>query len=186
MPGFIFIVLHSEEFCTFARSENVGVTGGGSPSALLDGLRTASVSAAAVHVAEAACSRLLAAVPSAAAWSSPSPGVAAAAGSLRVSLPTLDGSLLDRRSLDTLSNRAGTVCTSFSHQVGYAVGIPPCFWGSEAEGLAPPPKLSLNTRLRSVKYCNATYYHYGSVPRTPPRCHVCAPPPPSDPIRSLL
>ena len=43
----------------------------------------------------------------------------------------------------------------------YAAGIPPCYWGSAAEGLPPPPRLNLTTRLRSVKHCNSTYYHYG-------------------------
>ena len=47
------------------------------------------------------------------------------------------------------------------NEAGYAVGIPPCLWGSEEEGLLPPPRLSLNTRLRSVKHVNSTYYHYG-------------------------
>ena len=43
----------------------------------------------------------------------------------------------------------------------YAAGVPPCFWGSEEEGLPPPPRLNLTTRLRSVKHCNNTYYHLG-------------------------
>jgi hypothetical protein len=43
----------------------------------------------------------------------------------------------------------------------YAAGIPPCFWGDADEGLPSPPRLSLNTRLRSTKHCNSTYYHYG-------------------------
>jgi len=43
----------------------------------------------------------------------------------------------------------------------YAVGIPPCFWGSPEEGLEPPPRLKLDTRLHSVKHANNTYYHYG-------------------------
>lgn len=47
------------------------------------------------------------------------------------------------------------------NEAGYAVGIPPCLWGSEEEGLLPPPRLGLNTRLRSVKHVNSTYYHYG-------------------------
>jgi len=46
-------------------------------------------------------------------------------------------------------------------EAGYAVGIPPCLWGSEEEGLRPSPVLGLNTRLRSVKHVNNTYYHYG-------------------------
>jgi hypothetical protein len=47
------------------------------------------------------------------------------------------------------------------NEAGYAVGIPPCLWGSEEEGLLPSPKLGLDTRLRSVKHVNNTYYHYG-------------------------
>jgi hypothetical protein len=49
---------------------------------------------------------------------------------------------------------------SFDEQE-YAAGIPPCYWGSEEDGLAPPPRLNLTTRLRSVKHCNNTYYHLG-------------------------
>jgi len=44
---------------------------------------------------------------------------------------------------------------------GYAVAIPPCLWGSEEEGLRPSPVLGLDTRLRSVKHVNNTFYHYG-------------------------
>jgi hypothetical protein len=47
------------------------------------------------------------------------------------------------------------------NEAGYAVGIPPCFWGSEEEGLRPSPILSLDTNLRSVKHVNNTFYHYG-------------------------
>ena len=47
------------------------------------------------------------------------------------------------------------------NEAGYAVGIPPCYWGSEEEGLLPPPVLSLDTNLRSVKHVNSTWYHYG-------------------------
>ena len=34
-------------------------------------------------------------------------------------------------------------------------------WGSEEEGLLPPPRLGLNMRLRSVKHVDNTFYHYG-------------------------
>lgn len=47
------------------------------------------------------------------------------------------------------------------NEKGYAVGIPPCYWGSAAEGLRPSPVLSLDTNLRSVKHVNNTFYHYG-------------------------
>ena len=47
-------------------------------------------------------------------------------------------------------------------EVAYAVGIPPCYWGVEAkERLRPPPRLSLDTELRLVKYNNNTFYHTG-------------------------
>ena len=46
-------------------------------------------------------------------------------------------------------------------EVAYAVGIPPCYWGSEPEGLRPPPRLALDTELRIVKYNNNTFYHTG-------------------------
>ena len=47
------------------------------------------------------------------------------------------------------------------NEAGYAVGIPPCLWGSEEEGLRPSPVLGLDSRLRSVKHVNNTFYHYG-------------------------
>ena len=34
-------------------------------------------------------------------------------------------------------------------------------FGSEAEGLLPPPRVGLTTRLRSVKHAHNTLYHYG-------------------------
>ena len=46
-------------------------------------------------------------------------------------------------------------------ETGYAVGIPPCVWGSEEEGLPPPPVLSLTTNLRVVAKYNASVPHYG-------------------------
>ena len=57
----------------------------------------------------------------------------------------------------------GTFPSSGQHfdEAGYAVGIPPCLWGSEEEGLLPPPRVGLKTRLRSVKHVNNTLYHYG-------------------------
>ena len=55
----------------------------------------------------------------------------------------------------------GTGSSRVADEKAYVVGIPPCLWGSEEEGLLPPPRLGLNTRLRSVKHVNSTYYHYG-------------------------
>ena len=34
---------------------------------------------------------------------------------------------------------------------GYVVGIPPCVWGSEEEGLLPPPMIHLDTNLSTIK-----------------------------------
>jgi len=45
-------------------------------------------------------------------------------------------------------------------EAAYAVGIPPCMWGEASDGLSPPPRLGLDTRLRNVQRKNATYYHY--------------------------
>ena len=41
------------------------------------------------------------------------------------------------------------------------LAVPPCLWGSAAEGLAPPPQLALDTQLYMVKKVNNTNYHYG-------------------------
>lgn len=46
-------------------------------------------------------------------------------------------------------------------ETGYAVGIPPCIWGTPEEGLAPPPRLHLNTNLTAIKKANSTYFHFG-------------------------
>ena len=43
---------------------------------------------------------------------------------------------------------------------GYGVGIPPCVWGSAAEGL-PPPVLDLRTRLLVIAKYNSSVPHYG-------------------------
>ena len=43
----------------------------------------------------------------------------------------------------------------------YVVGIPPCLWGDEAEGLHSPPVLSLDTNLTSIKRANSTNGHWG-------------------------
>ena len=46
-------------------------------------------------------------------------------------------------------------------ELDYAAGIPPCMWGSEADGLLPNPRLRLDQQLRIVKHTNATNAHYG-------------------------
>jgi hypothetical protein len=53
-----------------------------------------------------------------------------------------------------------------SHEVfdelGY-IAIPPCLWGSESEGLAPPTFLPYNANLTSIKRNNNTDGHYGEM-----------------------
>ncbi len=39
--------------------------------------------------------------------------------------------------------------------------LPPCQWGTEAEGLAPPPEIRIDSNFTSIKRANSTYYHYG-------------------------
>ena len=46
--------------------------------------------------------------------------------------------------------------------MGY-IAIPPCLWGSEEEGLAPPTFLSFETNLLSIKRNNNTNAHYGDM-----------------------
>jgi hypothetical protein len=43
----------------------------------------------------------------------------------------------------------------------FAVGIPPCVWGSAAEGLHTPPRVHLDSNLSCVKKANATNGHWG-------------------------
>ena len=45
---------------------------------------------------------------------------------------------------------------------GY-LALPPCVWGSAAQGLPEPPLLLWETRLRSVKRVNNTYAHTGEM-----------------------
>merc|ERR1719369_264581 len=53
-----------------------------------------------------------------------------------------------------------------THQVfdelGY-LAIPPCLWGPETEGLAPPTFMPFNGNLTSIKRNNNTYTHYGEM-----------------------
>eukprot|EP00041_Stephanoeca_diplocostata_P025952 m.691955 g.691955 ORF g.691955 m.691955 type:complete len:857 (+) comp22858_c0_seq1:64-2634(+) len=44
---------------------------------------------------------------------------------------------------------------------GYVVGIPPCVWGTAAEGLHEPPKIHLDTNLTTIKHANSTNGHWG-------------------------
>ena len=39
--------------------------------------------------------------------------------------------------------------------------LPPCQWGDEDAALRPPPKLGLDTKLRTVKRSNSSVHHYG-------------------------
>ena len=44
------------------------------------------------------------------------------------------------------------------------LALPPCIWGDdEAEGLLPPPGLSLDTKLMSIKKNNSTLGHFGEM-----------------------
>ena len=51
------------------------------------------------------------------------------------------------------------------NESGYASGIPPCLWGSEARGLPKPPviRLSLDTNITVIGQMNSnsTVKHYG-------------------------
>ena len=43
----------------------------------------------------------------------------------------------------------------------YVISIPPCLFGSKEEGLLPPPVLSLNSNLTTIKRANNTNGHWG-------------------------
>jgi len=43
------------------------------------------------------------------------------------------------------------------------LSLPPCVWGTDAEGLKPPPVLRLNSNLTVVKYANNTNGHWGTM-----------------------
>jgi len=47
--------------------------------------------------------------------------------------------------------------------VGCDMALPPCVWGSAAEGLKPPPVLHLDSNLTVVKYANNTNGHWGTM-----------------------
>uniref|UniRef100_A0A6T9GTI5 Uncharacterized protein n=1 Tax=Haptolina ericina TaxID=156174 RepID=A0A6T9GTI5_9EUKA len=44
---------------------------------------------------------------------------------------------------------------------GFVVGIPPCLWGSEAEGLRAPLRIHLASNFSSIKRVNSTWGHWG-------------------------
>jgi len=48
-------------------------------------------------------------------------------------------------------------------EVGYSVGIPPCIWGTAAEGLAEAPLVHLNANLTVIERSNSTYKHLGGM-----------------------
>lgn len=54
----------------------------------------------------------------------------------------------------------GTGTKAFNESA-YVTGIPPCVWGTEAEGLAPFPILHLTSNLSTVKRGNSTNGHWG-------------------------
>jgi len=47
------------------------------------------------------------------------------------------------------------------NETAYVVGIPPCVWGTAAEGLRPPPVLHLDSNLTTIKRTNNTNGHWG-------------------------
>jgi len=48
------------------------------------------------------------------------------------------------------------------HEAGYLF-TPPCLWGSEEDGLLPPPVLHKNTTLQMLTVFNSTYHHPGQM-----------------------
>jgi len=47
------------------------------------------------------------------------------------------------------------------NEAGYAAGIPPCLWGTAAEGLHSPPIVSLDSNITVIKRVNSTSAHFG-------------------------
>ena len=47
------------------------------------------------------------------------------------------------------------------NEESYVIAIPPCVWGSKEEGLNPPPILSLDSNLTTIKRANNTNGHWG-------------------------
>ena len=55
----------------------------------------------------------------------------------------------------------GNGSSAVHDEVGFAVGIPPCVWGSAEEGLQSPPRLHLTSNLTTIKHANNTHGHWG-------------------------
>lgn len=55
----------------------------------------------------------------------------------------------------------GSSGADIMQEKGYVVGIPPCVWGTFAEGLNAPPMIHLDSNLSSVKRANSTNGHWG-------------------------
>jgi hypothetical protein len=70
--------------------------------------------------------------------------------------------------------------TEIMNEKAYVVGIPPCLWGSEEEGLLPPPKIHLDTNLTTIKRTNSTNGHWGVMALWQSRgSYLAEKPPPS-------
>lgn len=46
-------------------------------------------------------------------------------------------------------------------EAGYATGILPCIWGTEEEGLNPPPVVPVSAEVFAIKKVNSTIKHTG-------------------------
>lgn len=63
--------------------------------------------------------------------------------------------------LFVVSHIVNGASTEAHNEESYLVGIPPCLWGSNTEGLLPPPRLHLDANLTSIKRANSTNGHWG-------------------------
>ncbi len=57
----------------------------------------------------------------------------------------------------------GTGGTAVQNESSYIVALPPCVWGSAAEGLRAPPAIRLDSNLSCIKRSNSTYGHWGDM-----------------------
>merc|ERR1712232_553281 len=55
------------------------------------------------------------------------------------------------------------VDADFGKEAMCELSLPPCVWGSAAEGLKPPPVLRLDSNLTVVKYANNTNARWGTM-----------------------
>ena len=55
----------------------------------------------------------------------------------------------------------GTGTQKHYDEEAYLMAIPPCLWGSAAEGLHPPPRIHLTSNLTTIKRANNTNGHWG-------------------------